>query len=261
MITDIQNLRFSFSDKEVLKDISFHIESGEVLSVLSPNGGGKTTLFRCILGIMRNYKGNILFDDQNINTMSAKELSTHAAYVPQSHYPLFNYTVEEMVLMGTTPLLGNTTSPQHPEKERARHALSRLGIEHLSQKGFIQLSGGEQRLVLIARALSRHPPLLVLDEPTADLDLGNQALVMSHVKTLSDEGFTVLMSTHDPSQAYAHSTRVLALSDGKVLAIGSPEKVISEDLLEKLYKIKNKITRLPGGNIHITAYNRKEIKT
>lgn len=255
MITEIKNLRFSFADKEVLKDVSFHIESGEVLSVLSPNGGGKTTLFRCILGIIRDYSGSIFFDGQDISTMKAKKLSKYAAYVPQSHYPLFNYTVEEMVLMGTTPLLGNTASPQSPEKERAKEALYRLGIKHLSQKGFIQLSGGEQRLVLIARALSRHPPLLVLDEPTADLDIANQALVMSHVKALSNEGFTVLMSTHDPSQAYAHSSRVLALSDGKVLALGTPQNVISEDLLKKLYKIESKITRLPGGNIHITACN------
>ena len=115
-------------------------------------------------------------------------------------------------------------------------------------------------MVLIARALSRHPPLLVLDEPTSDLDIGNQALVMSHVKALSDEGFAVIMSTHDPSQAYAHSNRVLALCDGKVLSIGKPENVISKDLLKKLYNIDSKITTLPDGNIHITAYNRKEIK-
>lgn len=260
MITEIKNLSFSFGDKVVLKDIDFKIESGEVLSVLSPNGGGKTTLFRCILGILREYTGTILFDDRDISTMGAKKISKCAAYVPQSHYPLFNYTVEEMVLMGTTPLLKNTASPQDPEKERAREALCKLGIEHLSKNGFIQLSGGEQRLVLIARALSRHPQLLVLDEPTADLDIGNQAMVMSHVKALSESGFTVLMSTHDPSQAYAHSTRILALSDGKVLKIGKPEEVITEDLLKILYNIDSNIVQLPGGNIHITAYNRKDTK-
>ncbi|NCB43042.1 MAG: ABC transporter ATP-binding protein [Clostridia bacterium] len=253
LITEIKNLSFSFGDKAVLQDINFHIEEGEVLSVLSPNGGGKTTLFRCILGIMRDYTGTILFNGSDIRTMKAKKLSRYAAYVPQSHYPLFNYTVEEMVLMGTTPLLNHTASPKVREKELAREALFQMGIEHLSERGFMQLSGGEQRLVLIARALSRHPPLLVLDEPTAELDIGHQSMVLSHISALRSSGFTVLMSTHDPSQAYAHSTRVLALSDGKVLAIGTPENVILESLLKELYSIDNTITRLPDGNIHITA--------
>lgn len=254
MITEIKNLNFSFPDKAVLKNINFRIKSGEVLSVLSPNGGGKTTLFRCILGIIKDYTGAVFFDGTDIRTLGAKKLSRYAAYVPQSHYPLFNYTVEEMVLMGTTPLLKNTASPQDSEEELSKEALCRLGIEHLSKKSFMQLSGGEQRLVLIARALSRHPPLVVLDEPTADLDIGNQAVVMSHIKALSTSGFTVLMSTHDPAQAYSHSSRVLALCNGEVLALGKPEHVISEDILKKLYNIDSKITKLPNGEIHINAF-------
>lgn len=251
MITEIRDLSFSFPDKHVLKNINFRIDGGEILSVLSPNGGGKTTLFRCILGILKDYRGLILFDGTDIRTLGAQKLSRYAAYVPQSHYPLFNYTVEEMVLMGTTPLLKSTASPQESENKLAHEALCRLGIGHLSAKSFMQLSGGEQRLVLIARALSRHPPLLVLDEPTADLDIGNQAMVMSHIKALSDSGLTVLMSTHDPAQAYRYSSRVLALSEGGILAIGKPENVISEAVLKKLYNIESKITVLENGRIHI----------
>jgi iron complex transport system ATP-binding protein len=253
LITHVDHLSFSFGSKPVLTDISFDIKGGEVLSVLAPNGGGKTTLFRCILGLTKNYTGTILMDNTDIRGMGARKLSKYAAYVPQSHYPAFNYNVLDMVLMGTAPLLKSTASPGHAEEDLARGALQRLGIEHLEKRSFIQLSGGERRLVLIARAIARSSPLLILDEPTADLDLGHQAMVLSHVDALRSMGLAVLMSTHDPAQAYACSDKIIALSQGRILACGTPDDAISEPVLKELYGVDTKIDKLPSGQIHIST--------
>lgn len=253
MITHVDNLSFSFGDEPVLSDICFDVKGGEVLSILAPNGGGKTTLFRCMLGIIKEYTGTIMMDDKNIRDMGARRLSKYAAYVPQSHYPSFNYSVHDMVLMGTTPLLKNTASPGKVEQELAKHALIRLGIEHLEKRSFMQLSGGERRLVLIARAIARQSPLLILDEPTSDLDLGNQAIVLSHVDALRSFGLAVLMSTHDPAQAYACSDKVLALSHGHVLSLGSPDTVICGSVLKELYGVDATVTKLSPNQIHIST--------
>lgn len=257
MITRVDHLSFSFGSKPVLTDISFDLKGGEVLSVLAPNGGGKTTLFRCMLGLIKNYTGTISMDQKDIRGMGARKLSKYAAYVPQSHYPAFNYNVLDMVLMGTTPLLKSTASPGKAEQDLAKEALTRLGIEHLEKRSFMQLSGGERRLVLIARAIARSSPLLILDEPTSDLDLGHQFMVLSHVDALRSCGLAVLMSTHDPAQAYACSDKVMALSAGRILSFGTPDAAICEPVLKELYGIDAKIDRLSSGQIHISTLKRK----
>lgn len=251
MITEVKELGFSYGERSVLQDVSFRLGEAEAVAVLSPNGGGKTTLFRCILGIHPHYSGTILMDGQDIRSFSSRMLARHVAYVPQTHYPAFNYSVLDMVLMGTAPLLESTQLPGRNEYEAARQALSRLDIRHLEQRGFMRLSGGEQRMVLIARALARQTPMMILDEPTADLDIGHQHLVMSQVRALRDQGLTILFSTHDPSLAYRYSDRVLALSGGRILMDGTPQEVICPPVLKELYRISASVVPLDDGQIHI----------
>ena len=204
-----------------------------------------------MLGIHRQYSGTITFDEKNIRDLPIRTLARHAAYVPQTHYPAFNYSVLDMVLMGTTPLLQPIGQPGESEYDIAEQALVQLGIHHLARRGFIRLSGGEQRLVLIARALAQQAPMIILDEPTADLDIGNQHLVMSQLRRLRDQGLTILFSTHDPAQAYRWSDRVLALFEGRLHAEGPPSQVICAPVLNQLYHIDSSVVSVDGEDIHI----------
>jgi len=186
MSIQIHNLSFAYSVRDVLKDITLSVEQGQLLAVLGPNGVGKTTLFRCILGLQPHYKGEIFIDGVDAHTLSARELAHRIAYIPQTHGMAFGYSVQDMVLMGTTHNVSSMSVPRQKELEQANAALEKLGISHLSYQNFAKLSGGEQQLVLIARALAQNAKTLLMDEPTASLDYGNQSLVLRQVRMLAE---------------------------------------------------------------------------
>lgn len=246
---EICSLSFSYGERRVLEDISFSLEAGQLLSVLGPNGVGKSTLFRCILGLSQGYSGSILINGKNASSMSAREIATQVAYIPQSHYPAFNYSVFEMVLMGTTNRTGLFSSPGKREKEAAMAALEQLGIADLAERSYMRLSGGEQQLVLISRAIAQEAKLLMMDEPTSNLDYGNQHKVMTQVRTLADSGYTVILSTHNPQQALLYAHQVLALKNGKAQAKGSPEDILTQQLLYELYGVEVGLYHTPAGKV------------
>lgn len=231
----VENLHFAYGEQEVLRDVSFCAAPGEIVSVLGPNGVGKSTMFRCILGFHRNYGGKIYIGERDARELSAAELAKEIAYIPQSHYPAFNYSVFNMVLMGTCSHFSILTSPGKKQRNAAMQALERVGIAHLSEKSYLRISGGERQLVLIARALVQEAKILILDEPTANLDYGNQLRVMEQLRRLTEEGYTVLQSTHNPEQAFLFSDQVVALKDGCVLAAGTPREVLTGQLIGELY--------------------------
>ena len=171
------------------------------------------------------------------------------AYIPQTHTPTFHYTVLEMVLMGTTHQVRGLQSPGEREIAIAREALAQVGIAGMERRSYGQLSGGEQQLVLIARALAQQTRLLIMDEPTSSLDYGNQLRVMQRVKALARQGYTILLSSHNPQQALLFADRILALHDGVICADGTPEEVISPALLEKLYHIKTRLAEAEEGRL------------
>ena len=210
MNLSVQNLSFSYGERRVLSDISFTLEKGEFLSVLGPNGVGKSTLFRCILGLLHGYSGKITSDGEELSSMSKRELSRRIAYIPQINKPAFGYTVLDMVLMGTTRQLSPFAQPHRAQIEQAMDALERVGAKHLSERDFTHLSGGEQQLVLIARAIAQQAGILVMDEPTSALDYGNQLRVLKLVRELAGEGSAVLLSTHNPQHALTFASRILA---------------------------------------------------
>ena len=238
MSIQIHNLSFAYSVRDVLKDITLSVEQGQLLAVLGPNGVGKTTLFRCILGLQPHYKGEIYIDGVDAHTLSARELAHRIAYIPQTHGMAFGYSVQDMVLMGTTHNVSSMSVPRQKELEQANAALEKLGISHLSYQNFGKLSCGEQQLVLIARALAQNAKTLLMDEPTASLDYGNQSLVLRQVRLLADEGFTVLLSTHNPQHALWYADLAVALLDGSVTALGAPGVVVDAKLIEHLYGVK-----------------------
>jgi iron complex transport system ATP-binding protein len=217
--------------------------------LLGPNGTGKSTLFRCILNLLSGFKGKVLINGVDTNNISLPELAKLIAYIPQVHYPAFNYTVLDMVLMGASAHLSSFAVPGIKELERAQTALELLGIENLAQRNYMQISGGEQQLVLIARAISQDSKLLIMDEPTASLDFGNQARVMQCVKSLVKQGYTILQATHNPNQAFAYSDQILAMQGGQIIADGEPKDVVNAELINKLYGIKTRVESLEKGRI------------
>lgn len=251
MSVEVQNLSFSYGEHEVLCGISFKAEYGEFLSVLGPNGVGKSTLFRCMLGLLHPTAGGALIDGQPVVDMSAAQLARHIAYIPQSHNPVFNYSVNDMVLMGTTSQLDRFSSPGKAQMAIVDAALERLGIAHLKKRGYSNISGGERQLVLIARAIAQQAKVLVMDEPSASLDFGNRICVMQTVKSLTRDGYEVIQSTHDPEQAYLYSDKVLALHGGRVLAWGTPKETLRDDLVSRLYGVKVEICSLREDSVRV----------
>ena len=233
----VEDLHFSYGSHEVLKGISFGVEDSGFVSLLGPNGAGKSTLFKCMLGLLEPSAGSVHICGRNIRNMPAAELSHRVAYIPQSHNPVFNFSVFDMVLMGTTAQLAPFASPGKEQERLAEEAMERIGIAHLRDRGCANISGGERQLALISRAIAQQAKILVMDEPSASLDYGNKLRVMETVKTLTHEGYTVIQSTHDPDQAYLYSDQILALYDGKILACGTPRETISSELISTLYGV------------------------
>ena len=237
MRIEARGVEFSYKGRRVLRGLDFSAESGDVVAVLGPNGVGKSTLFRCLLGFLRPQEGGVFIDGRDIKTMSAAESARHIAYIPQSVSPVFNYTVLDTALMGLTSRLGTFQSPRRQDVEKAAEVLDSLGIAHLRHRGCGQISGGERQLALLARALVQDAGILIMDEPTANLDYGNNWRVMERVVSLAGSGYTVIFSTHDPNQAFFHATQVLVIKGGKAEATGSPRRALSGDLLSDIYSM------------------------
>ena len=251
MSIEVSNLSFSYGEHQILDNINFTAEDYQLLSILGPNGVGKTTMFKCILGLLHGYKGKVLINGIDIRELSIREMAELIAYIPQSHYPSFNFSVFDMVMMGTSVQFSSISSPGKKQVKKVEEALERMGIEHLKNRGYIQISGGERQLVLIARALVQDTKVLIMDEPAANLDFGNQIRVMSVIKSLTKDGYTIIQSMHNPEQAFEFSDTVLALKDGKVLAMGKPTEIFNESLIQSLYGIDVEMQTLYRGKIKV----------
>jgi iron complex transport system ATP-binding protein len=241
----VEGLQFEYPSRgPVLKGISFQIRHGEVLAILGPNGSGKTTLLRCLLGMHRSYRGRILLDGRDLHTLRRTEAARQLAYVPQTTSLVFPFTVFDVVLMGRTPHLAPLATPGRRDHDLAWEALQRVGIAHLAGRALSEVSGGERQLALIARALAQQAPYVLLDEPTTNLDFGNQARVLQIVRSLASDGYCVLMTTHLPDHAFLACTHVLLLDDGRIEAFGSPPDVLTSARLSALYSIPIDVARV-----------------
>ena len=247
MTLSVDSLAFGFPGRTVGREVSFTLEAGEVMCVLGPNGGGKTTLFRTLLGLLEPHGGSIRLDSSPLKDLSRAEIARRIGYVPQGHSGYFAFTVREFVLMGRTAHLGIFSSPAKKDHGVAERALESLGIAHLADKPITEISGGERQLALVARALAQEPKLLVLDEPTASLDFGNQVRVLQRIAALASSGIAILFSSHDPDHAFLCARRALLLAQGRVLEMGAPRDVIRADTLERMYRVTVEVMPLPGG--------------
>lgn len=237
MRLDVKDLSFSYGRNTVLKNVSFSSKGGEAIAVLGPNGVGKSTFFKCILGFLPFKKGIIEIDGKDVSLLSRKELSKLIAYIPQSSNPVFNHTVLDSVAMGLTNQMGLFSVPGNKERERAEEVIKKLGIERIKERGCLNISGGERQLMLIARAMVQDAKIIVMDEPTSSLDYGNSYRVMETIMSLAKEGYTIIYSTHDPDAAMRYSDRVIAFYNGEIIRDGRPGTVLSSDVLSTLYSI------------------------
>ena len=215
---EAKEVRFSYGKNEILHGVDFAAERGQLIAVLGPNGVGKSTLFRCLLGLYGSYRGSITIDGREVKTLQPREIAAKVAYIPQTHTPTFHYTVLEMVLMGTTHRVRGLQSPGEKELAIARGALAQVGIADMERRSYGRLSGGEQQLVLIARALAQQTELLIMDEPTSSLDYGNQLRVMQRIKGLAQQGYTILLSSHIFSEIDSTCDRIAIIKDGHIVS-------------------------------------------
>ena len=226
---------------EIVHGVSFDIDAGEFTCIIGANGCGKTTTLKALMGLIPAWSGSVNLEGENIAGMPERELAKHFAYIPQAHTPPFPFSVADVVLMGRTPYINKLAQVTSHDKEVAYQSLSMLGIEHLASQAYTNLSGGQQQLVLIARALTQQSDILVMDEPTAALDFGNQHLVLSRMKMLSEMGKAVIMVTHDPDHALYCSGRVIVMEDGLVVMDGTTQECITSEVLNKIYGLDARV--------------------
>lgn len=223
--------------KVILDGLSISLKPGELLCILGANGAGKTTMYRTILGFLPLLGGSILIDGQELSQMTRVQLARSIAYVPQYHTPPFPYTVYEVVLMGRSAHLQQFASPGKTDEEIALSMIDRMGISHLADEIYTEISGGERQLVLIARALAQQASYILMDEPASNLDFGNQIRMLRILKSLATEGIGVCFTSHYPLHALMMDASVLAIKGKEDHVTGNAKDIITESLLKEMYDV------------------------
>jgi len=241
MSITIKNLTVKLGDSITLKNLNININEGELIAILGPNGAGKTTLLKTILRLLEPVTGVIYINEWDISKLSVREHAKVVSYVPQEHVQTFPYRVVDIVVMGLCPYISIVASPSDSHYDEALTVLENLGIRHLANRPYVTLSGGERRLVLIARALMQKPKIMLLDEPTVNLDLHNKVKILSILSKLSrSKRITIIFSTHDPNEALAVADRIIIIHKGSIMFDGKVSDITAE-LLRTVYDVNIKI--------------------
>ena len=238
----LKHVTCGYGTTPILKDVSLTLRQGEIVCILGPNGIGKTTVFRSVLGFLKLLDGEVLLDGIPRDRMRARDFAKCVGYVPQSHEPPFPYSVPDVVVMGRAAHLRPFEAPGFEEYRIVDQVLNMLNISYLREKTYTRISGGERQMVLIARALAQNSSLLVMDEPTANLDFGNQIHVLQSIKKLTASGLGVLMTTHNPDHAFLCYDRVILLTKDKQVLEGTVDEIVTEENLRKAYGVEVRIT-------------------
>ena len=250
VVLEIINVSFRYDSIKALENVSFRINYGELVALLGPNGSGKTTLLRCICGLLKKFLGKIVVMDRDVSEYGKSELAKIIGYVPQLGEKTFPLTVYEWILLGRKPYIGFT--PTEKDHEVVEKIINTLGINHLKYRKVTELSGGEWRIVELARALAQEPKVLLLDEPTNHLDFKNQIMILNLLRKLvRSQELAILMTTHDINQALWFSDKIVVLKNGKIMFCGETNTLKPAIIREaynmdiELIKIKNKVMALP----------------
>jgi iron complex transport system ATP-binding protein len=254
-----RSLGFGYGTSVVGRDVDLDVRRGEVVCLLGPNGSGKTTLFKTFLGLLKAQEGEVLLDGTPLARLTRQEIARRVAYVPQAQAAQFAFRVIDMVMMGRTVHLGLFGAPSHQDRQKALEALAALGIADLAEREYTRISGGQRQLVLVARALAQDAPAIIMDEPTASLDFGNQVVVLSEVKRLASHALAIVLSTHNPDHAFSLADRVALLHGGRLIAQGSPSEVLTAERLRAVYGVSVVVEQLAHGQtVCAPDYKRSE---
>ena len=247
MRIEAHDLAFGYPERPVGRNLNLTVETSEILCLLGPNGCGKTTLFKTLLGLLRPQSGRITLGSDALTDLPRAKIARRIAYVPQAQDTAFPYTSLDLVLMGRVAHRGVFAAPTRDDRRIAQASLAELGIAELATREVTTLSGGQRQLVIVARAMAQAAPLIVMDEPTASLDFGNQVAVLAEIRKLAARGTGVILSTHDPDQAFAVANRVALMQDGVIVAQGTPSEVLTPMRLKAVYGVDVTVERLSGG--------------
>ncbi len=252
-----RGLAIGYGGVAIARGVDLSIQQGEITCLLGPNGVGKTTLFKTLLGLLPALGGAVTVDGVDISRMRRADIARVIAYVPQSHPPDFAYTVRDLVVMGRTAGLGAFKTPGRADIEAASRALDTLGVANLADRDATRISGGQLQLALIARALAQEATVIVMDEPTASLDIANRVLVLETVRSLAERGHAIVMSTHEPEHAFAVAHFVAALGPQNHFVAGPVEEVLTDEELSRLYGVDLRVERAPSGRVVVGPREKK----
>lgn len=242
---DISGLYFGYGHSPLFRNLSLSIKRGEFFGIIGPNGAGKTTLLKLIAGLLHPQEGKILILKRDINNMRRREMARIIGFVPQESFFAFDFSVLEVVLMGRNPYLKPLERPKGSDYEKVYEALRFTQSFYLKDRGINQISSGERQRVVLARALAQEPEILLLDEVTSHLDITHQVMVISILKRLREKGITIIFLSHDINLASLCCDRILLLDKGEAVACDIPERIISLDLIKRVYKVEPHITSHP----------------
>lgn len=242
-----RDICFAYGSRPVLSGANLALSAGELVLLLGTNGAGKSTLLKVMLGLQQPGRGTVTVDGEPLASRGRRQLARLIGYVPQVHVAPFPYTVRQVALMGRLPATGLFKAPGAADLASVARVLEHLGIAHLAERSYTEISGGERQLTLIARALAQEARLLVMDEPLAGLDYGNQVRLLERLGRLAAEGYGVLMTTHDPNQPLSGCQRVALLIDGRIAVDGSPGEVMTPEAIHRLYGVRVDLLRTADG--------------
>jgi iron complex transport system ATP-binding protein len=235
MKLEIKDATLGYSGKAVLRNVNMELTTGKTTCLIGRNGAGKTTLFKSLLGILPVLQGKILLGGQDVRRWRRRDYAQIIAYVPQARTLPFPFTAFDVVLFGRTAHLSRFASPGRRDRRIAEECLEKLQVSHLRNRIFTQLSGGEQQMIIIARALAQQPLFLIMDEPASSLDFGNQIRIITHVNHLKDDSLGILMATHSPDHAFMCNADVMVIRNGEVWKSGNCSHIITEKVLKEVY--------------------------
>jgi len=242
----LNRVSFSYNDTPVLHHIDLAVEKGEMVALLGPNGSGKTTLIKLMSGILKPSQGEIRLDGSGLGRMKRREVAQRVAVVPQQFSMPFAFTLREVVLLGRTPFLKPFADGRERDHRVVEQAIALIGVEELKERFFNELSGGERQKAILAMALAQEPKLLLLDEPTAHLDINHQVEILDLVRSLNrEQGLTVVGAMHDLNLAALYFDRLILLKQGRIFAEGTPEKVLTEEIIREVFSASVQVTQHP----------------
>jgi iron complex transport system ATP-binding protein len=242
----VEEMGFSYGASRVLDGISFRVAAGELCGLFGPNGCGKTTLFKCCLKFLKSNRGRVFMAGRDIRDLGIREMARCAAYVPQEHKPPFPYRVREVVLMGRTPHMGGLFGIRRQHLDKTMAALTLLEIDHLAERPYNQLSGGQRQMVLIARAIAQETRIVFLDEPTSALDFKNQITIWRTLRAIADRGITIVACSHDPNHMAWFCDKVVVLNERGMVAQGAPAQAITQEVLDRIYRRICRVKHVDG---------------